>query len=66
MAKISREDGIAKLTVTVWINKLKQISVDKDKIIITAAEYQKMLKKMAIREEENKLFKKVTAIFARE
>ena len=64
LADLSREYGIAKSTVTVWINKLKPIAVDKDKII-TTAEYQKMLKKMAILEEENEILKKATAIFAR-
>jgi len=64
LAEISREYGIAKSTVTVWINKLKPIAVDKDKII-TTAEYQKILKKMAILEEENEILKKATAIFAR-
>ena len=64
LAEISREYGIAKSTVTVWINKLKPIAVNKDKII-TTAEYQKILKKMAILEEENEILKKATAIFAR-
>ena len=64
LADLSREYGIAKSTVTVWINKLKPIAVDKDKTI-TTAEYQKMLKKMAIIEEENEILKKATAIFAR-
>lgn len=64
LADLSREYGIAKSTVTVWINKLKPIVVDKDKTI-TTAEYQKMLKKMAILEEENEILKKATAIFAR-
>ena len=64
LADLSREYGIAKSTVTVWINKLKPIAVDKDKTI-TTAEYQKMLKKMAILEEENEILKKATAIFAR-
>ena len=64
LADLSCEYGIAKSTVTVWINKLKPIAVDKDKTI-TTAEYQKMLKKMAILEEENEILKKATAIFAR-
>jgi len=48
----------------VWINKLKPIAVDNDKII-TTEDYQKMLKKIAILEEENEILKKATAIFAR-
>lgn len=51
LADLSREYGISKSTVTVWINKSKPIVVDKDKTI-TTAEYQQMLKKMARLEEE--------------
>jgi transposase len=64
LADLSREYGIAKSTITVWINKLKPIAVDNDKII-TTEDYQKMLKKIAILEEENEILKKATAIFAR-
>jgi len=64
LADLSREYGIAKSTVTVWINKSKPIVVGKDKTI-TTAEYQQMLKKMARLEEENEILKKATAIFAR-
>jgi len=48
----------------VWINKLKPIVIDNDKII-TTEEYQKILKKIAILEEKNEILKKATAIFAR-
>jgi transposase len=65
LADISREYSIAKSTVTVWINKLKPIVVDNGKVI-TTAEYQKLLKKMAQLEEENEILKKATAIFARD
>ena len=64
LADLSREYGISKSTVTVWIKKSKPIVVDKDKTI-TTAEYQQMLKKMARLEEENEILKKATAIFAR-
>jgi transposase len=64
LADLSREYGIAKSTVTVWINKSKPIVVGKDETI-TAVEYQHMLKKMARLEEENEILKKATAIFAR-
>jgi transposase len=64
LTDLSREYGIAKSTITVWINKSKPITVDNDKII-TTEEYQKMLKKIAILEEENEILKKATAIFAR-
>jgi len=61
LADISSEYSIAKSTVTVWINKLKPIVVDNGKVI-TTAEYQKLLKKMAQLEEENEILKKATAI----
>ena len=64
LADISREYGIAKSTVTVWINKAKPIVVDNGKVI-TMAEYQAILKKLAQVEEENEILKKATAIFAR-
>jgi transposase len=64
LADLSREYGISKSTVTVWINKSKPIVVDKDKTI-TTAEYQQILKKMVRLEEENEILKKATAIFAR-
>ena len=61
LADISREYSISKSTVTVWINKSKPIVVDNGKVI-TTAEYQKLLKKMARLEEENEILKKATAI----
>jgi transposase len=64
LADLSREYGISKSTVTVWINKSKPIVVDNGKNI-TTAEYQQMLKKIAKLEEENEILKKATAIFAR-
>lgn len=64
LADLSREYGISKSTVTVWINKAKPIVVDKNKTI-TVSEYKQMLKKMARLEEENEILKKATAIFAR-
>ena len=64
LADLSREYGISKSTVTVWINKSKPIVVDNGKNI-TTAEYQQMLKKIAKLEEENEIIKKATAIFAR-
>jgi transposase len=64
LADLSREYGIAKSTVSVWINKSKPIVVGKDETI-TAVEYQHMLKKMVRLEEENEILKKATAIFAR-
>jgi transposase len=64
LADLSREYGISKSTVTVWINKSKPIVVDNGKNI-TTAEYQQMLKKIVKLEEENEILKKATAIFAR-
>jgi transposase len=65
LADISREYSIAKSTVTVWIDKSKPIVVDNGKVV-TTAEYQQLLKKMARLEEENEILKKATAIFARD
>lgn len=65
LADLSREYGISKSTVTVWIKKSKPIVVDNGKVI-TMAEYQAILKKLAQVEEENEILKKATAIFARE
>jgi len=64
LADLSREYGISKSTITVWINKAKPIVVDDGKVI-TMAEYQAILKKLAKVEEENEILKKATAIFAR-
>lgn len=65
LADISREYSIAKSTVSLWINKSKPIVMDNGKVI-TTAEYQGLLKKMARLEEENEILKKATAIFARD
>ena len=65
LADISREYSIAKSTVSLWINKSKPIVMDNGKVI-TTAEYQVLLKKMARLEEENEILKKATAIFARD
>jgi len=64
LADLSREYGISKSTVIVWINKAKPIVVDNGKVV-TMAEYQAILKKLAQVEEENEILKKATAIFAR-
>ena len=61
LADISREYSIAKSTVSLWINKSKPIVMDNGKVI-TTAEYQELLKKMARLEEENEILKKATAI----
>jgi len=65
LADISREYSIAKSTVSLWINKSKPIVMDNGKVI-TTAEYQGLLKKMARLEEEKEILKKATAIFARD
>ena len=57
LADISREYSIAKSTVSLWINKSKPIVMDNGKVI-TTAEYQQLLKKMARLEEENEILKK--------
>jgi len=65
LADISREYSIAKSTVSLWIKKSKPIVMDNGKVI-TTAEYQGLLKKMARLEEENEILKKATAIFAKD
>lgn len=64
LVALSREYGISSSILTVWINKVGLITMNKDKTI-TTVEYQKMLTKMVTIEMENKILKKVTAIFAR-
>lgn len=64
LGELSREYGISKSTITVWVNKAKPVAVDKDKTV-TAADYQEMLKKMARLEEENEILKKAMTIFAK-
>jgi transposase len=64
LAELNSEYGISKSTITGWVKKGKPITVDKD-TTITSADYQAMLKKMARHEEENEIFKKAMAIFAK-
>ena len=55
LTDLSREYSIAKLTISVWIDKSKPIVVGKNETI-TTAEYQCMLEKIARLEEENEIF----------
>lgn len=64
LAKLSSEYALSKSTISGWLKKNKQISVDKN-TTITAAEYQAMLKKNKQLEEELEIFKKAMGIFER-
>jgi transposase len=64
LAELSREYGIPKSTIITWLKKSKPVVIDKD-TTVTTADYQAMLKKMAMLEEENEILKKAMAIFAK-
>jgi transposase len=64
LSELNSEYGLPKSTVLTWVKKAKPIAVDNNKII-TQADYQAMLKKMARIEEENEILKKAMAIFAK-
>lgn len=62
--ELSREYGVATVTIYKWIKNLSPIKVAKDETII-AKEYQAMKKRIAQLEMENEILKKATAIFAK-
>ena len=64
LAELNSEYGLPKSTILTWVNKAKPIAIDDNKII-TQADYQAILKKMALIEEENEILKKAMAIFAK-
>ncbi|SHD78670.1 transposase [[Clostridium] ultunense Esp] len=64
LSELNSEYGLPKSTILTWVKKAKPIAVDNNKII-TQADYQSMLKKMARIEEENEILKKAMAIFAK-
>jgi transposase len=64
LSELNREYAVAKSTITGWVKKSKPIAVDKN-TIITAAEYQAMIKKNKQLEEEIEILKKAMGIFAR-
>lgn len=57
LAELNSEYGLPKSTILTWVNKAKPIAIDDNKII-TQADYQAILKKMALIEEENEILKK--------
>jgi len=61
---LSREYGVANVTIYKWIKELSPIKLS-DKEEITAKEYDKLKKRIAELEMENEILKKATAIFAR-
>lgn len=57
LAELNREYGISKSTIQGWVAKAMPVAIEKDKVV-TTAEYQAMMKKMAMIEEENEMLKK--------
>lgn len=61
---LSREYGVATVTIYKWIKDLSPVEVSKDETM-SAKEFQAMKKRIAQLEMENEILKKATAIFAR-
>ena len=61
---LSREYGVANVTIYKWIKELSPVKVSAEDEI-TSKEYDKMKKRIAELEMENEILKKATAIFAR-
>ncbi len=61
---LSREYGVANVTIYKWIKELSPVKVTEEREI-NAKEYEKMKKRIAELEMENEILKKATAIFAR-
>ena len=61
---LSREYGVANVTIYKWIKELSPVKVS-EKEEITSKEYEKMKKRIAELEMDNEILKKATAIFAR-
>lgn len=63
-ADLSREYGVATVTIYKWIKQLTPIKVANNEEL-TVKDYQAMKKRIAELEMENEILKKATAIFAR-
>lgn len=63
-ADLSREYGVATVTIYKWIKQLTPVKIQGNEEM-TAKEYQAMKKHIAELEMENEILKKATAIFAR-
>ena len=61
---LSREYGVANVTIYKWIKELSNAKVS-DTETMSVKEYEKMKKRIAELEMENEILKKATAIFAR-
>lgn len=61
---LSREYGVANVTIYKWIKEFSPVQVSESEQI-TAKEYEKLKKRIAELEMENDILKKATAIFAR-
>ena len=64
ISDLSSEYAVSKSTISGWIKKNKPVVID-NTTTVTAAEYKKLLKRMAQIEEENEILKKAMGIFAR-
>jgi len=64
LGELSSEYGISKSTIADWVKKAKPVEINKNEIV-TRADYEAMLKKMARLEEENEILKKAIAIFTK-
>jgi transposase len=62
--ELSREYGVATVTIYKWIKQFSPVKVSENEEI-TAKEYSAMKKRIAELEMENEILKKATAIFAR-
>ena len=61
---LSREYGVANVTIYKWIKELSKVPVS-DIEAMSVKEYEKMKKRIAELEMENEILKKATAIFTR-
>ena len=64
VAYLSREYGVANVTIYKWLKEVTPVQVSSDESI-SSNEYEKMKKRIAKLEMEKEILKKATAIFAR-
>ena len=63
--ELCKEYGMSSSTIHKWIKKYTEVRVS-DTEVLTMSEVKKLQKKLALLEEENIIFKKAMAIFAKE
>ena len=64
ISELSREYGIPKGTISIWIKNLSPVQVSETETI-SMKEFKALQKKMKELEIENEILKKATAIFAK-